>query len=58
MVFAALIAGFDTHFLTQNAKLRNGPAYTYCSHREDSMDKYDVIGLVIAIIAVSVVLMH
>ena len=58
MVFADLITGFDTHFLTQNAKLRNGLTCTYCSQRGDSMDKYDVIGLVIAIIAVSVVLMH
>jgi hypothetical protein len=58
MVFAEVIHGLDPHFLTQNAKLKKTPE---CSHRLQSgvpMDKYDVIGLVIAILAVSVVLMH
>jgi drug/metabolite transporter superfamily protein YnfA len=35
-----------------------GPACASGPQGEDSMDKYDVIGLVIAIIAVSVVVMH
>jgi len=55
MVFAVVIQWCDPHFLTQNAKLKKTLA---CSQRGDPMDKYDVIGLVIAILAVSVVLMH
>mgnify|MGYP001812908516 FL=1 len=58
MVFAKIIHGLDSHYLTQNAKLKQTPACSYCSQRGDPMDKYDVIGLVIAILAVSVVLMH
>ena len=58
MVFANIIFGSDTHFLMQNAKLKKGPACAYCSQGIEPMDKYDVIGLVIAILAVSVVLMH
>jgi hypothetical protein len=46
------------HSLTQNAKLKNGPGCSYRTQRGDPMDKYDVIGMVIAIVAVSVVLMH
>jgi hypothetical protein len=58
MVFAKVIHGLDPHFLKQNAKLKKVPACSYRSQRGDPMDKYDVIGLVIAILAVSVVLMH
>jgi hypothetical protein len=58
MVFATVISGPHPHFLTQNAKLKKGPACAYGSQRGDPMDKYDVIGLLIAILAVSVVLMH
>jgi hypothetical protein len=58
MVFAILIFGLHPHFLTQNANLKKGPACAYSSRRGGLMDKYDVIGLLIAIIAVSVVLMH
>jgi hypothetical protein len=58
MVFAEVIHGLDSHFLTQNAKLKKPPAHLYRSQRGDPMDKYDVIGLVIAILAVSVVLLH
>jgi hypothetical protein len=46
------------HFLMQNAKLKKTPACSYRAQRGDPMDKYDVIGLVITIVAVSVVLMH
>ena len=58
MFFFYLIHGLDLHFFTQNAKLKKTPACSYRSQRGDPMDKYDVIGLVIAILAVSVVLMH
>jgi hypothetical protein len=58
MVFAETIHGLDWQFLTQNAKLKKTPACSYRTQRGVSMDKYDVIGLVIAILAVSVVLMH
>ena len=58
MVFAKIIHGLDPHFLRQNAKLKKTPASPYRLERGVPMDKYDVIGLVIAIVAVSVVLMH
>jgi hypothetical protein len=58
MVFAAAIHGCDPHFLTQNAKLKKTLSCSHRSQRGDPMDKYDVIGLVIAILAVSVVLLH
>jgi hypothetical protein len=58
MVFATAIHGCDPHFLTQNAKLKKTLSCSHRSQRGDPMDKYDVIGLVIAILAVSVVLMH
>ena len=58
MVFALVIHGLDPHFLTQNANLNKAPACAYRSQGGNPMDKYDVIGLVIAILAVSVVLMH
>ena len=58
MVFAEIIHGLDPHFLRQNAKLKKTPACPYRLQRGVPMDKYDVIGLVIAILAVSVVLMH
>ena len=58
MVFAKVIHGLAPQYLTQNAKLMKKPACSYRSQRGDPMDKYDVIGLVIAILAVSVVLLH
>jgi hypothetical protein len=58
MVFAKVIHGLDPHFLTQNAKLKKTSVCSYRLQRKAPMDKYDVIGLVIAILAVSVVLMH
>lgn len=58
MVFAKVLHGRAPQYLTQNAKLKKKPACSYRSQRGDPMDKYDVIGLVIAILAVSVVLMH
>jgi len=58
MVFAEVLHGYDPHFLTQNAQLKKTLACSRRSQRGDPMDKYDVIGLVIAILAVSVVLMH
>jgi hypothetical protein len=58
MVLAKVIHGLDPHFSTQNAKLKKRP-HAHIAHKgEIRMDKYDVIGLVIAILAVSVVLMH
>jgi hypothetical protein len=58
MVFAEIIHGLDPYFLTQNAKLMKTPTCSFRSQRGVPMDKYDVIGLLIAILAVSVVLMH
>jgi len=58
MLFAKFIHGLDSHFLRQNAKLKKTLTSPYCLERGVPMDKYDVIGLVIAIVAVSVVLMH
>ena len=58
MVLALVIYKREPYFLTQNAKLKKTPACSFRSQRGDPMDKYDVIGLVIAILAVSVVLMH
>ena len=58
MFFAVLFHGYDTHLLTQNAKLKQPLLNVQRTLKGEPMDKYDVIGLVIAIVAVSVVLMH
>jgi len=58
MFFAVLIHGYGLHLLTQNAKLKKTLLSVQRTQKGEPMDKYDVIGLVIAIVAVSVVLMH
>jgi hypothetical protein len=45
-------------FFDAKCEIKNGPGCLYRTQRGDPMDKYDVIGMVIAILAVSVVLMH
>ena len=53
MVFAAILNASVCSLASQTAKIRNPHSAT-----GDRMDKYDVIGLAIAIIAVSIVLLH
>ena len=45
-------------FFNAKCEIKQRPSGSYRSQRGDPMDKYDVIGLVIAILAVSVVLMY